>query len=191
MRGLEPRSAAMQNRAWAALLLVATGARAEPLTLASPDLAPGAGVAEAQVGARFGCVGGNRSPALAWSGAPAGAKSFVVSLFDADAPTGRGFWHWAIFDIPAGAASLAAGAGDPNAGLAPMGATQAENDAGGVGYFGPCPPVGDKPHRYRFEVDALDVARLGFDAGASASSVVERARRHALAEATLTGIWSR
>jgi len=173
--------------AGAVLFIGAAAAQAEPLTLTSPDLASGGRIAVAQVGDRFGCVGGDRSPSLAWSGAPSGAKSFVVSLFDPDAPTGHGFWHWAIFDIPASATSLAAGAGDPAVGLAPAGAIQAHNEAGGAGYFGPCPPIGDKPHRYRFEVDALDLARLGLDAGAPASSVVEHARRRTLAKATLIG----
>ena len=193
MDSLGRRITAMRNWALAsvALLIVAAGARAESLTLTSPDLAPGARVADAQVGDRFGCAGGDHSPALAWSGAPAGAKSFAVSLFDPDAPTGHGFWHWTIFDIPAIAASLPAGAGDPTADAAPRGALQGENEAGSVGYFGPCPPAGDKPHHYRFELDALDVAKLGLDAGAPATIVIERARRHTLAKATLTGVWSR
>jgi Raf kinase inhibitor-like YbhB/YbcL family protein len=184
---------AMRNwaLAGAALIIGASAAVAEPLTLTSPDLAPGARVGDRQVGDRFGCAGGNRSPPLVWSGAPAGAESFALSLFDPDAPTGAGFWHWAIFDIPASATSLPPGAGDPKAGLAPEGAIQGKNDAGAIGYFGPCPPEGDKPHRYRFELDALDVAKLGLDGGAAAAAVAERVRRHTLAKATLTGIWSR
>ncbi len=179
--------------AGAAMLVGAAGAGAgaEPLTLTSPDLAPGARVGDLQVGDRFGCVGGNRSPALVWSGAPTGAKSFALSLFDSDAPTAAGFWHWMIFDIPASATSLPPDAGDPQAGLAPEGAVQGKNDAGAIGYFGPCPPEGDKPHRYRFELDALDVAKLGLDAGAAAATVAGRVRRHTLAKATLTGNWSR
>jgi Raf kinase inhibitor-like YbhB/YbcL family protein len=184
---------AMRNwaLAGAALIIGVSAASAAPLTLTSPDLAPGARVGDPQVGDRFGCAGGNRSPALVWSGGPAGAKSFALSLFDLDAPTGAGFWHWAIFDIPASATSLPPGAGDAKAGLAPEGAVQSENDAGAIGYFGPCPPEGDQPHRYRFELDALDVAKLGLDAGAAAATVAARARRHTLAKATLTGIWSR
>ena len=177
--------------AGAALVVSASVARAEPLTLTSSDLAPGGRVGAAQVGDRFGCAGSNRSPALVWSRAPAAAKSFAISLFDPDAPTGVGFWHWMIFDIPQGAKSLPPGAGDPQAALAPEGAVQGRNDAGAIGYFGPCPPQGDKPHRYRFEIDALDVASLGLDAGATAAAVAERLRRHTLAKATLIGIWSR
>jgi len=175
----------------AALIVGASVARAEPLTLTSPELASGARVGAAQVGDRFGCDGLNRSPALIWSDAPAGAKSIAISLFDPDAPTGAGFWHWMIFDIPPSATSLAPGAGDPKAARAPDGAMQAKNDAGAIGYFGPCPPEGDKPHRYRFEVDALDVATLGLKAGATAATVAERLRRHTLAKATLIGTWGR
>jgi len=174
-----------------ALVLGVAAADAAPLTLTSPDLAPGARVGDAQVGDRFGCAGGNRSPALVWSGAPAGAKSFAVSLFDSDAPTGAGFWHWTMFDIAASATSVPPGAGDAKAAVAPAGAVQGTNDAGAIGYFGPCPPEGDKPHRYRFELDALDVAKLGLDAGAAAATVAERVRRHTLAKATLIGIWGR
>jgi Raf kinase inhibitor-like YbhB/YbcL family protein len=186
---------AMRNWASAGASLIVglsvAGASGEPMTLTSPDLAPGARVGDPQVGDRFGCAGGNRSPELMWSGAPAGVQSFVVSLFDPDAPTGAGFWHWMMFDIPASATSLPPGAGDAKAGLAPPGAVQGKNDAGATGYFGPCPPEGDKPHRYRFELDALDVAKLELDAGAAAATVAERARRHTLAKATLTGTWSR
>jgi hypothetical protein len=193
MDGDEGRVAVMRKwtLAGAALLVGAAGALAEPLTLTSPDLSPGARIGALQVGDRFGCAGGNRSPTLVWSGAPAGAKSFAISLFDPDAPTGAGFWHWALFDIPASATSLPSGAGDPEAAVAPPGAVAGRNDAGTIGYFGPCPPEGDKPHRYRFELDALDVAHVGLQAGAAAASVAERVRRHTLAKATLIGIWSR
>jgi Raf kinase inhibitor-like YbhB/YbcL family protein len=192
---LSCENTAMRNWALAGAALIiggsAPGADAEPLTLASPDLTPGARVGDSQVGDRFGCAGGNRSPALVWSGAPAGARSFALSLFDPDAPTGAGFWHWIIFDIPASATSLPPGAGDAKAGLAPAGAVQGKNDAGVIGYFGPCPPEGDEPHRYRFELDALDVAKLGFEASAAAENVAERVRRHTLAKATLIGTWGR
>jgi Raf kinase inhibitor-like YbhB/YbcL family protein len=193
MHKLDRGMVAMRNLALtgAALIFGAPVARAEPLTLTSPDLAPGARVGAAQVGDRFGCDGLNRSRALIWSDAPAGAKSIAISLFDPDAPTGAGFWHWMIFDIPPSATSLAPGAGDPQAACALDGAMQAKNDAGAIGYFGPCSPEGDKPHRYGFEVDALDVATLGLKAGAAAATVAERLRRHTVAKATLIGTWGR
>src|SRR5438067_2094273 len=96
----------------------------------------------------FGCGGGNKSPHLAWSGAPAGTKSFALMVYDPDAPTGSGFWHWVMFDIPADTTELPKGAGDPKAATAPKGATQSRTDFGVPGYGGPCPPQGDPPHHY-------------------------------------------
>src|SRR5271169_570287 len=97
---------------------------ASALTLTSPDVKPGAMIADEQVANGFGCSGGNVSPALSWSGAPKGTKSFALSVYDPDAPTGSGFWHWVMFDIPASVTSLPKNAGDPKATLAPAGAIQ-------------------------------------------------------------------
>ncbi|MGW4351776.1 YbhB/YbcL family Raf kinase inhibitor-like protein [Nocardia sp. NPDC004582] len=102
----------------------------------------------------FGCTAANRAPRLQWSGAPAGAKSFAVTMFDPDAPTGAGFWHWVNWDIPSTATDFTAGA----AGVA------GTNDAGAPGYLGPCPPSGDRPHAYQISVLALDTPSLGLPA---------------------------
>ena len=169
----------------------AASAVAAPMTLTSPDVKPGARIADEQVANGFGCSGGNLSPALAWSGAPKATKSFALSVYDPDAPTGSGFWHWVMFDIPASAASLPKNAGDPKASLAPAGAIQGRNDAGSEGYFGPCPPKGDKPHHYQFTIFAVDVDKLDADASASPAVVGFNLHFHTLAKATLTGIWSR
>ena len=171
--------------------LWAASASAAPFTLTSPDLAPGARIADEQVGDKFGCTGASASPALGWTGAPALTKSFAVGLFDPDAQKGAGFWHWMIFDIPASATGLAKNAGDPQAGLAPTGAIPAHNGAGMPRYFGPCPPPGDKPHHYRFSVFALDVDKLGLDASATAATVEAALKTHTLAEATLIGLYGR
>jgi len=101
----------------------------------------------------FGCAGGNRSPHLKWSGAPAGTKSFALHCHDPDAPTGSGFWHWVVVNIPPNVSELLAGAGNPG-GKLPAGALQARNDIGTAGYIGPCPPEGH-PHRYLFTVFAV------------------------------------
>src|SRR5579872_3221367 len=95
-----------------AAFLGAGGAAAQTMTLTSPDIAPGGKIADEQVFKGFGCTGGNISPALSWSGAPSGTKSFALSVYDPDAPTGSGFWHWVVFNIPANVMSLPKGAGD-------------------------------------------------------------------------------
>jgi Raf kinase inhibitor-like YbhB/YbcL family protein len=177
--------------AFGMLLAGAPGAGAAQLALTSPDIKPGARIADEQVANGFGCSGKNVSPALSWSGAPKGTKSFAVGVYDADAPNGGGFWHWAMFDIPLDANALAKNAGDPKAGLAPAGAAQGRNDAGTRGYFGPCPPQGDKPHHYLFQVFAVDVDKLDLDESASPAAVAAELRLHTLAKATLTGLWSR
>src|SRR5207302_10085308 len=95
----------------------------------------------------FGCSGGNQSPHLAWSGAPEGTRSYTLTCFDPDAPTGSGFWHWVVVNIPPDVTALALGAGSPESGKLPAGAVHARTDLGATGYVGPCPPHGDHPHR--------------------------------------------
>src|ERR1700738_4392168 len=107
----------------------------------------------------FGCEGGNQSPHLAWSGAPAGTKSFAITCFDPDAPTGSGFWHWLVVNIPAKLREPAEGPGRAG-GQRPAGARQPRTDSGAPGYGAPCPPEGDHPHRYLFTVYAVKVDKL-------------------------------
>jgi Raf kinase inhibitor-like YbhB/YbcL family protein len=177
--------------AWGMLLAGAASAGAAQLSITSPDIKPGARIADEQVANGFGCSGKNISPALNWSGAPKGTKSFAVSVYDPDAPTGSGFWHWSVFNIPADATSLPKNAGDPKAGLAPAGAVQVHNDSGSQGYFGPCPPEGDKPHHYRFQIFALDVDKLDAGENASPAVVGSNLQHHILAKATLIGLFGR
>jgi Raf kinase inhibitor-like YbhB/YbcL family protein len=174
--------------------LVSLGARAagaQTLTLTSPDIKDGGAIVNDQVLNGFGCNGGNISPALNWSGAPAGTKSFAVSMFDPDAPTGSGFWHWVVFNIPPGTTSFAKGTGDVKKKLMPKGAIQSRTDLGTDGYGGPCPPAGDKPHRYEITVFAVDVDKLPFakNHNASAAMVGFDLHFHTLAKATLTGLF--
>ena len=139
----------------------------------------------------WGCTGKNVSPALEWSGAPAGTKSFAVTCYDPDAPTGSGWWHWQIFNVPASATRLETGAGDPKSGKAPKGSVQGRNDYGAVGWGGPCPPPGDKPHRYVFTVFALKVERIDLDASASAAAIGFNLNANALAKASFTARYGR
>jgi Raf kinase inhibitor-like YbhB/YbcL family protein len=132
-----------------------------------------------------GCGGKNVSPALAWSGAPPETKSFAVTCFDPDAPTGSGYWHWLVHSIPADRASLEAGAGN---GMSPGGGKHARTDYGISEYGGPCPPKGDIPHRYSFTVYALDVDALqGVTEATSGATFVFHMMGHVLATGTITG----
>jgi Raf kinase inhibitor-like YbhB/YbcL family protein len=158
--------------------------------LTSTDLKNGAQIAEAQVFNEFGCKGANQSPALAWSGAPAGTQSFALLVHDPDAPTGSGWWHWIVYNIPASTGSLPAGAGDPKRRLLPPGAVQGRNDYGSASYGGPCPPPG-KPHHYHFQLYALKVAKLDVPADASAALIGFNVRAQALGTAELVGLYGR
>ena len=166
-----------------------TGAMAN-FTLSSTDFTDGGTLANTQVFNEFGCKGANISPALAWSGAPAGTKSFALLMHDPDAPTGSGWWHWVVYNIPAATTSLPAGAGDPKKGLMPAAAVQGRTDYGSVGYGGPCPPPG-QPHHYNFRLYALKVAKLEVPEGASAALIGFNVRAQALGEAHLTGMYGR
>jgi hypothetical protein len=131
-------------------------------TLTSPDLASGTFSNEFVLNG-FGCTGGNVSPELRWQNVPPGTQSLALQMYDPDAPTGSGFWHWAVYNIPPTATGLAQGAGNSPATL-PAGAFGGNTDFMDTGvtgvngnYGGPCPPVGDKPHRYTITLFALAV----------------------------------
>jgi len=180
-------------RALSVACIVATPAIAAKSTfkLESPTIKPGAMLTDAQVFNGFGCDGKNVSPALQWSGAPAGTKSFAVTLYDPDAPTGSGWWHWVVFNIPAGTTSLAEGAGSPDGGKLPPGAAQGKTDFGSPGFGGACPPKGDKPHRYIFTVFALKTDKIDAPADASPAMVGSMIRTKAVSSATLTAKYGR
>jgi hypothetical protein len=165
--------------------------RAPSFVLTSGDVAPGARVGERHVFNGFGCSGQNVSPALAWRGAPEGTKSFAVTVYDPDAPTGSGWWHWVVYNIPAGTTALPAGAGAGASGGLPAGAAQGTTDFGTAGYGGPCPPPGDPAHRYVFTVHALKVARLDLPANATAAFVGFNLNANRLASASFTARYGR
>ena len=176
----------------AAGLTLAGMAHAESFTLSSPDIKPKATIADEQVFNGFGCTGNNVSPALKWSGAPKDTKSFALLVHDPDAPTGgAGWWHWVAINLPADASELTKGAGKADGSALPKGALQINTDFGGPGWGGPCPPVGDKPHRYNFTLHALKVDKLDLPAGATASLAGYMINANSIGKATLTGLFGR
>jgi Raf kinase inhibitor-like YbhB/YbcL family protein len=175
----------------AAALTLSVAATAQALTLSSPDIKNGATIKLEQVLNTFTCTGKDISPALEWKGAPKGTKSFALTVYDPNAPTGSGWWHWVVFNIPATTTGLPKNAGDPKANLMPAGAVQGRTDFGGNGYGGPCPPKGDKPHHYIFTLYALDVDHLDADANSSAAYVGYNIHFHTLAKAHFVGRYGR
>ncbi|MET1042569.1 MAG: YbhB/YbcL family Raf kinase inhibitor-like protein [Microbacteriaceae bacterium] len=111
-----------------------------------------------------GSGGRDLSPQLSWSGFPSATKSFAVTCLDPDAPTGTGWWHWAVFNLPVSVTSLDSGAGAPHSGLLPRGAITLPNESRLAAFGGAAPPPGTGVHRYIFVVHALDVASLSLDA---------------------------
>jgi Raf kinase inhibitor-like YbhB/YbcL family protein len=165
-------------------------ARKTQFALSSPDIANGGKISEAQVFNSFGCSGHNVSPALSWSNAPAGTKSFALLVHDPDAPTGSGWWHWVVYNIPAGTTSLPADAGDPKKNLMSGGAVQGRTDFGTPGYGGPCPPPG-KPHHYHFRLYALKVPKLDLPADATAAFIGFNVKANSLGETEILGLYGR
>jgi Raf kinase inhibitor-like YbhB/YbcL family protein len=166
-------------------------AAAGDFTLSSPELTPGGVMATQHVFNGFGCSGGNQSPALNWTAAPAGTQSFAITVYDPDAPTGSGWWHWVVYDLPSQTRGLAAGAGDSTGSRLPKGAVQVSTDFGKPGFGGPCPPAGDKPHRYIFTVYALKVDHLGADPGATPAMVGFLLNAQKLAKTSFTVYYGR
>jgi len=173
------------------LLLLAASAQADSFVLRSSDIQHGQALTNTQVFNGFGCSGDNRSPQLGWSNAPAGTKSFAVTVYDPDAPTGSGWWHWVMFNIPSTVNSLPTNAGNPAAKLAPAGAVQSRTDFGTTGFGGACPPPGHGKHRYIFTVHALDVEKLTLDEQAPAAMVGYNLNAHSLGKAQLEAFFER
>jgi Raf kinase inhibitor-like YbhB/YbcL family protein len=173
----------------AAMLLAAGPALAAEMSLSSPEISSGGTFQTAQVANVMGCRGKNHSPALSWSGEPAGTQSFAITMYDPDAPTGHGWWHWTVFNIPANVHQLGAGAGDAVSTGLPPGAIEGRVDFGFTHYGGPCPPPGPA-HHYEITVYALRVAKLPLDKNATAPVVSEQLRANALASGQIVGLYS-
>ena len=163
-------------------------ARAE-MTLSSSAIAEGTSIENAQVFNGFGCTGENISPTLSWDGVPEVAKSLALTVYDPDAPTGSGWWHWVVFNLPIETRALPAGASKSEA--MPEGAVESMTDFGAPGYGGPCPPVGDAPHHYIFTLHALDVEKLDLGENTPAAQVGYFLNAHSVGKASFTGMYGR
>ncbi|MCG3174000.1 MAG: hypothetical protein GMKNLPBB_02217 [Myxococcota bacterium] len=171
----------------------AAGGDSQPATafvLTSPAFAHNAVMPFSAVYSGYGCGGGNQSPALNWSGAPAGTQSFALVVHDPDAPRKEGWTHWAVYDIPAAAKGLPGNAGAAGGKNLPTGAKQGKTDFGEIAWGGPCPPPGPV-HHYNFTLYALKTAVLPVKPGADVRAIEAAAKSHSLSAVTLTGLWSR
>ncbi|MDK3254920.1 YbhB/YbcL family Raf kinase inhibitor-like protein [Blastococcus capsensis] len=154
-------------------------------SVTSSDVSDGQPLPMPHVSGVMGAGGEDRSPQLSWSGFPEGTRSFAVTVYDPDAPTASGFWHWAVANIPASVTELPSGAGDKETPRLPDGALQLRNDGGFAGYVGAAPPAGHGPHRYFVVVHAVDIDRLDVDADATPAVLGFNLFFHTLARATL------
>lgn len=174
-----------------ALISLSTLTNAAGFQLTSPDIQAGRPIDKKFEFNGFGCSGDNQSPALQWRGAPAGTKSFAVTVYDPDAPTGSGWWHWSVINLPAAVTSLPADAGAAGGAKLPEGARHVRIDYGVAAWGGMCPPPGDKPHRYVFTVHALKTDKLDIPADATAALAGYMINAHALAKASFTATYGR
>ena len=158
-------------------------------TLSSSDI--GGQATKTQEFNGFGCEGDNKSPQLSWANAPEGTKSFAVTMYDPDAPTGSGWWHWVVFDIPASVNELVTNAGNITLNLAPKDAVQSLTNYGAKGFGGPCPPVGHGFHKYEITVYALKTDKLGLDENTNPGIVGYYLWNSALAKASIVSYYKR
>jgi Raf kinase inhibitor-like YbhB/YbcL family protein len=160
-----------------------------PFDLRSDDIADGQMLSEDQLFDGFGMSGRNISPSLSWSGFPEATKSFAVTCFDPDAPTGSGFWHWIVLGIPASVTKLDKGVAGTNGSGLPEGAFHIRNDFGVKDFGGAAPPPGDPPHRYVFAVHALDVEALDVNDEVMPAVAGFNLRFHTIARALLIPVY--
>ncbi len=164
---------------------------ANKLQLVSHDIKQGQFMTNAQEFNGFGCTGKNVSPHLKWSGAPKGTKSFAITVYDPDAPTGSGWWHWQLVNIPATVKEVARGAGSGEYSLAPKGSVQNRNDYGSRNFGGACPPIGHGIHHYRFTLHALSVERLELPENASGALTGYMINANTIASTSIEALYKR
>ncbi|MHB8421362.1 MAG: YbhB/YbcL family Raf kinase inhibitor-like protein [Leptospirales bacterium] len=170
------------------LMVTATDSFAQgQIKVSSSSFPPGGTIGAKQVFSGFGCSGGNRSPELRWTHVPKGTRSFALTAYDPDAPTGSGWWHWVVYNLPPSLRELPEGSGSSNGRKMPRGSVQGVTDFGKRGSGGPCPPKGDRPHHYVFTVYALKVPHLKLPANASPALVGYYLHMEMIGKGTLVG----
>lgn len=168
------------------IFLLSTNVRAEGFTLSSADIQ--GQIANAQVFNSFGCSGKNISPQLSWKDAPVDTKSFAITAYDPDAPTGSGWWHWVVFNLPASADSVKTGVSNK---AMPAGTIESITSYGSKGFGGACPPKGDKPHRYIFTVFSLNTEKIEQTSEARPELIGFFLNSHAIAKASIMAYYGR
>jgi Raf kinase inhibitor-like YbhB/YbcL family protein len=166
-------------------------AAAVEFQLSSPTIKPESTLSIDQVFNGFGCTGKNISPELVWANAPKGTKSFALTVYDPDAPTGSGWWHWVVYNLPATTTTLAAGVGTADGKKLPAGSVQSRTDFGAPGFGGACPPVGDKPHRYIFTLHALKTEKIEVPADATAALIGYMINANRIDQTSFTAYYGR
>ncbi len=175
-----------KNLIFTSLLMLATNVMAEGFYLSSTDVQGQIG--NDQVFNSFGCTGRNISPQLHWQNAPKGTKSFAITAYDPDAPTGSGWWHWVVFNIDKSVGTIKTGASTK---AMPAGAVESITSYGSKGFGGACPPAGDKPHRYIFTAYALDIEKIDQSADARPELIGFFLNSHAIAKASIMAYYGR
>jgi Raf kinase inhibitor-like YbhB/YbcL family protein len=172
-------------------LSFSSAAMADTFTLSSQDISDGKFMSKAQEFTGFGCEGDDLSPQLSWSGAPKGTKSFAITVYDPDAPTGSGWWHWQIVNIPSTVTEIESGSGSTKKDLAPENSMQIQNDYGSRGFGGACPPAGHGVHHYRFTIHALSVEKLNLPKDASGALTGYMINANTIATSTIESLYKR
>lgn len=174
----------------ALFLFVCLSVNANKLTLTSNDITDGKLMSKAQEFSSFGCTGNNISPQLSWTGVPEGTEAFALFVYDPDAPTGSGWWHWQLVNIPKNITSLEADSGNKSGKNLPLGSLQIENDYGFKHFGGACPPNGHGVHRYQFTLYALST-KLNLPENASSALTGYMVKANAIASATIEALYAR
>jgi Raf kinase inhibitor-like YbhB/YbcL family protein len=171
-------------------VLLSSSVFADSFQLTSKDISHGKMMSTAQEFQGFGCKGGNLSPQLSWTGAPEGTKAFALFAYDPDAPTGSGWWHWQIINIPKDVDTLVSGAGDLSKKLTPINSINMTNDYGKKGFGGACPPEGHGVHRYQFTLYALS-KKLELPEDASSALAGYMVKANSLGSSVIEALYKR